>query len=267
MNIVEIKDLVKHDKDRRLVLDGMTLEIPEGIITSIVGPQACGKSLLLKIIAGLVQPDGGVIKRLGGEESGVIDGNLIPVGTHRDIKLIFQESTLFPWMKVGDNLMFGLLNRGLNKKTADERAKAWLSRVGLKDFYHEFPGQLSGGMQRRASVAMILINEPKLILCDEIFGGLDFMTRRVLSDDFLYECNKTKVSVVYVTHAIEEAVYMSERLYVMSDVPSKIVKKYEIDFPKKRWERPELRTDRKYVELVNDARNKYMEEAQRDAVR
>jgi ABC-type nitrate/sulfonate/bicarbonate transport system ATPase subunit len=267
MNILEIKDLEKYDKAGSPVLDGVTFDVKEGGITSLVGPQACGKSLLLQILAGLVQPDKGVVKRFGEEEGGVIDGNSIPINLRNDLKLIFQESALFPWMRVGENLMFGLLNRGLSKEKAKKQANAWLSKVGLKDFFNEFPGQLSGGMQRRASMVMILITEPKLILCDEIFGGLDFMTRRVLSDDFLYQCHRQKVSVLYVTHAIEEAVYMAERLYVMSDVPSKIVKKYDINLPKKRWEHPELRLEREYIDTVEDARSKYMEVAQKIANR
>lgn len=247
MKAIQIESLVKKMPDGSPILDGVNLEVKNGEFVSLVGPQANGKSTLLRLIAGLDKPTSGSIKVNGKEVS----------ETSQDIGMIFQETVLYPWMKIIDNVTFGPLSRGVEKKVAIEKAKEWLQTLGLGKFLDKWPYELSGGMQRRAAIAMVMVNEPPILLCDELLGGLDLITRTQIADEFLRIWHDRKLAILYVTHLLEEAVYLSQRVYVMSSRPGKIYDEFKIDLPEKRWEVPNLRFSNECVGYVSKVRKQF----------
>jgi len=247
--VLEIKNLKKNDLYGNPVIDGLDLEVKQGEFVSICGPRACGKSLLFRMISGFDKPDGGMIKTFGKEVKGI----------GPDVQLIFQESQIFPWMRVLDNVMFGPLSRGVPKEEAKKASIEWLARVGLAKFAGVYPWMLSGGMQRRCAIAMVLVNKPKLVLCDELLGGLDWITRHVVSDEFVRIWYEEKPTVLYVTHMLEEAVYLSQKVYLLSDKPAKTVADWEIKLPPKRWEVKDLRFAKETADYVEKVRLKFEE--------
>lgn len=247
MKAIQIEGLVKKMVDGTPILDGVNLEVKKGEFVSLVGPQANGKSTLLRLTAGLDKPTSGSIKINDSEIS----------GPSQDVGMIFQETVLYPWMKIIDNVTFGPLSRGLEKEVAREKAEEWLQTLGLGKFLDKWPYELSGGMQRRATIAMVMVNNPPILLCDELLGGLDLITRNQIADEFLRIWQDRKLAVLYVTHLLEEAVYLSQRVYVMSSQPGKIYDELEINLPEKRWEVPNLRFSKECVGYVSKVRKQF----------
>lgn len=193
------------------VLDQVDLDIQPGEFVSLIGPSGCGKSTLLRLIAGLNRPDQGVLAMDGGEITGP--------GCERG--LVFQDPTLFPWKTVYENIAFGLRSRKVYRKEKDS-IPGFIRLVGLEGFERSYPHQLSGGMAQRASLARALVNNPKALLLDEPLGALDAFTRMNMQEELLKIWERRGMTAVMVTHDVDEAVYMAERIVVMSARPAKI---------------------------------------------
>ena len=181
-----------------LALQATDLDVAENDFITILGPSGCGKSTLLRIVAGLDHPTAGEV---------LLDGRRI-VGPGADRGMVFQSYTLFPWLTVRDNVCFGLRERGLPRAEQLERADAFLAKVGLRGFEHHYPKQLSGGMQQRTAIARALANDPRMLLMDEPFGALDHQTRELMQELLLGIWEEQKKTVLFVTHDIDEAVFM-----------------------------------------------------------
>ena len=184
----------------------------ENDFITILGPSGCGKSTLLRIVAGLDQPTAGEVQ---------LDGRRI-IGPGADRGMVFQSYTLFPWLTVLDNVCFGLRERGLPRAQQLDIAHGFLAKVGLKGFDNHYPKQLSGGMQQRTALARALANDPRMLLMDEPFGALDHQTRELMQELLLGIWEEERKTVLFVTHDIDEAVFMGSRVVVMSARPGRI---------------------------------------------
>ena len=220
-----------------VALNGLSMVIPDKQFAVIVGPSGCGKSSLLDVIAGLRDPSGGVCK---------IDGNVI----HRpgkDRGMVFQNYSLFPWLTVLRNVEFGLSLQGKPQAEITERARYYVQAVGLSSFENAYPNQLSGGMKQRVAIARSLANDPQVILMDEPFGALDSQTRVVMQQLLLGIWEKEHKTVLFVTHDIDEALYLGEKVYVMSARPGRIIDTIPVGFAHPRSY--ELATSPEFIEL------------------
>ena len=195
-----------------LALQATDLDIAENEFVTILGPSGCGKSTLLRIVAGLDRPTAGEAR---------LDGQRIQ-GPGADRGMVFQSYTLFPWLSVRDNVCFGLRERGLPRAQQLERADGYIAKVGLKGFENHYPKQLSGGMQQRTALARALANQPRMLLMDEPFGALDHQTRELMQELLLGIWEAERTTVLFVTHDIDEAVFMASRVVVMSARPGRI---------------------------------------------
>ncbi|MGV9103946.1 MAG: ABC transporter ATP-binding protein [Candidatus Thorarchaeota archaeon] len=210
--------------EKTKVLDGISFAMQEGEFTAIVGPSGCGKTTLLKIIAGLLAPDEGRVR---------IDGNEMGLG-HSRVGYIFQQESLFPWLNVKQNIEFGLDIMGYRPEEIDARTKEMLDLVGLEGLEENYPHEISGGQARRVEMARSLITKPDILVSDEAFSNLDAQTRNYLQDEFLRIWENTGSSILFVTHNVDEAVYTSDRILVLSNIPSQIIAEFEIDIPRPR---------------------------------
>jgi ABC-type nitrate/sulfonate/bicarbonate transport system ATPase subunit len=193
-------------------LEATDLEVAENDFVTILGPSGCGKSTLLRIVAGLDGPTSGEV---------LLDGRRIE-GPGADRGMVFQSYTLFPWLTVLENVCFGLRERGLPRREQHEIAHGFLRKVGLGGFEHHYPRQLSGGMQQRTALARALANGPRMLLMDEPFGALDHQTRELMQELLLSIWEAERKTVLFVTHDIDEAVFMGSRVVVMSARPGRI---------------------------------------------
>ena len=193
----------------------------ENDFITILGPSGCGKSTLLRIVAGLDHQTAGEV---------LLDGRRIE-GPGADRGMVFQSYTLFPWLNVLDNVCFGLRARGLPRAQQLELAQGFIAQVGLKGFERHFPKQLSGGMQQRTAIARALANDPRMLLMDEPFGALDHQTRELMQELLLGIWERQRKTVLFVTHDIDEAVFMGSRVGVMSARPGRIKLQREIELP------------------------------------
>jgi NitT/TauT family transport system ATP-binding protein len=225
-------------------LSGIDLEIRRGEFVSLIGPSGCGKSTLLRIIGDLTQPTAGEVIVNGKSASAARRG--------REYGIVFQAPVLFDWRRVEDNVRLPLELLGMGRAEREERAGEMLRLVDLTDFARHYPYQLSGGMQQRVAIARALALEPALLLMDEPFGALDEMTRERMNSEVLRIWEKTGTTVVFVTHSIPEAVFLSSRVVVMSHRPGRITHTVEIDLPRPRG--LETRELRRYFELVTEVR-------------
>ncbi len=200
------------------------LEVQEGEFLCLVGPSGCGKSTFLRIVAGLVPSSSGEVRIVPGPSNGGKPLNSI----------VFQEYAIFPWKTVRQNVAFGLEMRGVPKRERDEVADRWLVKVGLRKFADAFPRQLSGGMKQRVSIARAFANDPEVLLMDEPLGALDAQTRVVLQQELLRLWEEDKKTVLYVTHSLDEAVLLGDRVVLMTAHPGTHKASYRIDFPRPR---------------------------------
>ncbi|SOC40563.1 ABC transporter ATP-binding protein [Ureibacillus acetophenoni] len=214
------KKFVDNNKREVTALENINFTINEEEIVVLVGPSGCGKSTLLNIVGGLLSPTNGQVYFEGTND---IEPNL---------GIVFQEIALFPWRTVFENVIYGLEERGVPKKEREEKGKYYIDMVGLTGFENAYPKQLSGGMKQRAGIARALCIEPHLLLMDEPFSALDAQTRTIMQEELLTIWNRTRLSTLYVTHNIQEAVYLGDRVIVLSRHPGKIKSIINIDLPK-----------------------------------
>ena len=208
-------------KELLVAIDDASFSFEQGELVSLLGPSGCGKTTLLRIIAGLIPKSAGSVK-VRGEE---VDG------PHPDFGFVFQAPTLMPWRKVLNNVLFPMEILGRNDAAARERALELLRMVGLEGFHAARPHELSGGMQQRVALCRALIHEPTLLLMDEPFGALDELTRMEMNDLLLEIRARTKATVIFVTHSISEAVYLSDQVLVFSRRPARIAEHIVVDLP------------------------------------
>ena len=248
---VEAVDLSKVFYGRRgadvVALDGISLQIHDREMVSIVGASGCGKSTLLKVIAGLEAPTAGEL---------LLDGHPIE-GPGRDRGMVFQEYTLFPWLTVRKNVEFGLTDH--SKQERRDIARQFLEVVGLSKFEANYPGELSGGMQQRVAIARALAYKPTVLLMDEPFGALDAQTRSLMQDLLLKIWTEESLTVLFVTHDVDEAVYLSDRLYVLSARPGRVKEIVDIALPRPREYSVQLTSD--FLELKHHVRDLIHREA------
>lgn len=205
-------------------LSNTSVRLEPATFTTVVGPSGCGKSTMLDIIAGLNRGHSGKVQ---------VDGKSLS-GPRRDTGIIFQEAALLPWRDIVDNAAFALEARGMPKAQRRARAMKVLDRVGLRDFASHYPHQLSGGMKQRTAIARVLAAEPDLILADEPFGALDEQTRVTLGVELLKVVRQTGATVFFITHSIQEAVLLSDRILVMSARPGRILLDAAVNLPEER---------------------------------
>ena len=219
-------------------LADITFSVANGEFLSIVGPSGCGKSTLLRIIAGLVGDFGGDAQVLGARLS----------GPHRQVGLIFQEDSTFPWRTTMQNVEFGLEMRKVPAADRKQKCARILELVGLSGFENRYPSELSGGMKQRVAIARSLILEPQILLMDEPFGALDEQTRMILGEQLLRIQEQLRQTVVFITHSIQEAVQLSDRIIVMTARPGRVKKIINVQLPRPRS--PEVIGSEPYVKLV-----------------
>ena len=209
---------------RKEVVSECTFTIERGKLTVMIGPSGCGKSTLIRLLAGFERPSTGTI---------TLDGEPV-TGPARDRLVLFQESALFPWMTTWDNILYGPRARGELSPQTLELAEFLLTKVGLQDFRNKYPTQLSGGMQRRAELARAMINNPQIMILDEPFRGLDAMTKELMWEYYsaLYEENRR--TNFFVTTDIDEAIFLADRLLIMSNIPTHVRAVFEVDVPRPR---------------------------------
>ena len=207
--------------DKTLALQATDLDVAENDFITILGPSGCGKSTLLRIVAGLDRQTGGEV---------MLEGRRID-GPGADRGMVFQSYTLFPWLTVRENVCFGLVERGWERAQQLETANAFIAKVGLRGFENHFPKQLSGGMQQRVAIARALANNPRMLLMDEPFGALDHQTRELMQELLLGIWEEQRKTVLFVTHDIDEAVFMGSRVIVMSARPGRIKLDREVPLP------------------------------------
>ncbi len=213
------------------IFENLNLEVEEGCFCCIVGPSGCGKSTLLKVIAGLYNTT-----------TGNVALNNRPVSLHDgEVGFVFQEDALFPWYTVEENIRFGLRARKIDKHKWDDIINKNLDKVGLAEYRSYYPKQLSGGMKQRIAIARVMAYNPKLLLMDEPFASLDSFNRNMLQSELIDLWEKEKKTILFVTHNIDEAVFLSERLIIMGAKPGRIKKVQDINLP-----RPRNRTDTEF---------------------
>jgi NitT/TauT family transport system ATP-binding protein/sulfonate transport system ATP-binding protein len=202
-------------------LEPIALEVADNDFICVLGPSGCGKSTLLRIVAGLSEPSEGEV---------LLDGARV-VGPGPDRGMVFQSYTLFPWLTVLGNICFGLNERGVPRAEQQERARGFIQKVGLAGFEDHYPRQLSGGMQQRTALARALANEPKILLLDEPFGALDHQTRTLMQELLLGIWEADRKTVLFVTHDVDEAIFLATRVVVMTARPGRIKCDIAIDLP------------------------------------
>lgn len=205
-------------------LHDVSLTARPGEFICILGPSGCGKSTLLGALAGHLPPSSGTIR---------VDGKPVH-GPHPDRGLVFQQHTLFPWKSVLDNVAFGLKMKGVGREERQAAARDLLQLVGLAEFENSYPAQLSGGMQQRVEIARVLINHPRVMLMDEPFGALDAQTRLKMQELLLDVWARIRTTIVFITHDIDEALFLADRILVMSPRPGRIVDEIALDFARPR---------------------------------
>jgi len=247
---VEVKDVSKSfskvDEGKPLpVIQNVSFNVYDGEFLCIVGSSGCGKTTILRVIAGLQQADSGEV---------LLDGNKIEL-TSSKVGMVFQEFALFPWRTVQKNVEFGLEYKHLPTEEREKLAKKFISMVGLSGYENSYPHQLSGGMKQRVAIARALVNDPDVLLMDEPFGALDAQTRNILQDELLRIWAETKKTIIFITHNVDEAVYLGDRVMVLTKRPAKIKKEFKIALSRRR-----SRTNIEFVMLRKEILDELMKE-------
>jgi NitT/TauT family transport system ATP-binding protein len=232
-------------------LRDLSMSVAPGEFCAVVGPTGSGKSTTLGLIAGLDRPSEGSVRVMGKPVQGI----------DPRIGYVFQADAVFPWKNVLSNVAAGPLFRGQSKAKAIQQAREWIARVGLAGFEDRYPHQLSGGMRKRVALAQTFINEPQILLMDEPFSALDVQTRTLMEDELLNLWSSLKASVVFVTHDLEEAISLADRVFVLTAGPATVKGVYTIDLPRPRHV-AEIRFEPRFVQLYQeiweDLRNEVM---------
>jgi NitT/TauT family transport system ATP-binding protein len=205
-------------------LQNIEFEVHQREFISVIGPSGCGKSTLIRIVSGLETCSSGAV---------LIDGKPV-VGPGPDRGMVFQAYTLFPWLTVKQNVMFGPNMKGAPPAQAESQALEWLRVVGLTKFSEHYPSQLSGGMKQRVAIARALANEPRILLMDEPFGALDAQTRASMQAHLLKICDSVDITVMFITHDLDEAIYLSDRVVVLGAHPGRVLEIIEVPVPRPR---------------------------------
>jgi NitT/TauT family transport system ATP-binding protein len=229
---------VSPDGKATMALRDFNMAVKKGEFVAIVGPTGCGKSTTLSMITGLLKPTTGSVRVMGQSVEGI----------DPRIGFVFQADAVFPWRSVLQNVAAGPLYRGRSKAAAYELAEEWIRRVGLGGFGKHYPHQLSGGMRKRVALAQTFINSPEILLMDEPFSALDMQTRTLMQDELLQLWSANAGCVVFVTHDLEEAVALADRVFVLSARPATLKRVYEIDLPRPRVT-SEIRYEPRFIEL------------------
>ncbi len=247
-SVIEIKGISKtyRTRDGEIPsLRAIDFTIGDGEFLVVVGPSGCGKTTLLKMIAGLLEPSSGEIR---------IEGRVV-TKPHSGVGIVFQTAMLLPWRSVFRNVMMPVEVKHLPRKTYEKRAQALLKMVGLEGFEHKYPWQLSGGMQQRASICRALVHDPKIVLMDEPFGALDAMTRERMNVELQRIQRETRKTVLLITHSIPEAVFLADRILVMTDRPGSIAAVYDV--PLQRPRSLDVLADPVFVRLTQTIRRHF----------
>jgi NitT/TauT family transport system ATP-binding protein len=224
LKIRELKKSFGSNGGTHMVFDHLSMDIHRREFICAVGPSGCGKSTLARIVAGLDEATSGEI---------LLDGKSV-AGPGSDRGMVFQGYTLFPWLTVRNNVMFGLLMHGKAPSTAESEAREWLDMVGLSKFEHSYPHELSGGMKQRVAIARALANNPRILIMDEPFGALDAQTRAQMQNYLLQIWKKVNVTILFITHDLEEAAFLSDRILVMGTNPGGVREFIENPVPRPR---------------------------------
>lgn len=238
-------------ESRHVAVSETTIDIQPGQFVCILGPSGCGKSTLLNSIAGYVKPTGGRV---------TVDGEEI-TAPGPDRGMVFQQYSLFPWKTVKENVAFGPTISGKGRIISNGRAETFIAMVGLAKFANRYPSELSGGMQQRVGIARALANYPRVLLMDEPFGALDSQTRHMMQESLLNIWSEFGITVLFVTHDIDEAVFLGDRVLVMSAGPGKIIADIEVDLPRPRD--ADLAIDPRFMELRRRCHETIREESLR----
>jgi len=233
-----------------VVLDGVSFEVHDGEFVSVLGPSGCGKTTLIRIAAGLLAADGGQI---------LVDGSN-DLAPGRGSCMVFQNFGLLPWRTVEANVQFGLELDGVDVAERAEITAKYINLVGLKGFEKYYPHQISGGMQQRVGIARALSKDPKILLMDEPFGAVDAQTREQLQTELLRIWSQTKKTILFVTHSIDEAIYLSDRIVVMQPKPGRVQEIVDVDLGRPR-DGIDIHGDKRFVELGRRIREMLRERA------
>jgi NitT/TauT family transport system ATP-binding protein len=233
-------------------LEDFDLSIAPGEFFAIVGPTGCGKSTTLGLIAGLAKPQAGEVTLFDAPVDGV----------DRRVGFVFQQDAVFPWRNVLGNVMAGPLFRGVPKARAEEMARDWINRVGLTGFEDHHPHQLSGGMRKRVALAQTFINNPQVLLMDEPFSALDVQTRELMQEELLQLWAQAKSAVLFVTHDLDEAILLADRVAVLTTRPARVKSVHSIDLPRPR-DVAKLRYDEKFIAIARKISDDLREEVLR----
>lgn len=217
-----VKKIFKTEQAPIVALDEVSLVVQTGEFVSIVGPSGCGKSTLIHILAGFLKCDEGLV---------LVNGERIS-GPDMDRGVVFQEYALFPWRTVLGNITYGLESKGMSRSQRDAVAARYIKRIGLCGFENCFPKQLSGGMKQRVAIARTLAYEPNILLMDEPFGALDAQTRELIQDQLLDLWQETGKTILLITHDVTEAVFLSQRVVVMTSRPGRVKAEFHVPFPR-----------------------------------
>ena len=222
-------------------LRDLTMTVAAGEFCAVVGPTGCGKSTTLALISGLEPPSEGEVDVFGRPVKGITDG----------IGYMFQADAVFPWKSVLENVASGPRYHGLSARSARDKAREWIARVGLAGFEDRYPYQLSGGMRKRVALAQSLINGPRILLMDEPFSALDVQTRSLMENELLGLWAASSASVVFVTHDLEEAISLSDRVFVITAGPGTVKSNYKVDLPRPR-NVAEIRFEPHFIEIYEE---------------